>query len=83
VVYNQIMRLKIKQNLTSQNIKPSKGLGQNFLIDKKALHKIIEVADLSKDEIVLEIGPHTRRNVAALARSRVPMLSTPTHPSRL
>ena len=34
-----------------------KRLGQNFLINEEVLHDIIDFADLSKDDIVLEIGP--------------------------
>jgi len=37
--------------------KPSKKLGQNFLADRKVLDRIIEVANISKDDTVLEIGP--------------------------
>jgi 16S rRNA (adenine1518-N6/adenine1519-N6)-dimethyltransferase len=36
---------------------PIRRLGQNFLIDKGILKKIIEVAELSEKDIVLEIGP--------------------------
>ena len=43
--------------LQKYNIKPSKRLGQNFLIDKSVLSKIISAADLSPDDIVLEVGP--------------------------
>ena len=39
------------------NIRPKKSLGQNFLIDTNILDKIVESADLSKEDIVLEIGP--------------------------
>lgn len=39
------------------NFKPKKYLGQNFLIDKKILQKMIMAADLKKDDIVLEVGP--------------------------
>ncbi|MCX6760203.1 MAG: 16S rRNA (adenine(1518)-N(6)/adenine(1519)-N(6))-dimethyltransferase RsmA, partial [Candidatus Nealsonbacteria bacterium] len=42
-----------------RNIKPNKRLGQNFLIDKAALNKIISAADLSENDVVLEIGPGT------------------------
>ncbi len=35
----------------------SKGLGQNFLLDKGALDKIVEAADFGKDSGALEIGP--------------------------
>jgi len=38
-------------------IKPKKSLGQNFLIDNNVIQKIIEHADLKKDDVVLEIGP--------------------------
>ncbi len=34
-----------------------KRLGQNFLISEDVLHDIIDFADLSKDDVVLEIGP--------------------------
>src|SRR3989344_1510029 len=40
-------------------IRPLKGLGQNFLADKGALKTIIETADIKPDETVLEIGPGT------------------------
>ncbi len=39
------------------NIKPSKHLGQNFLIDKKVVKKIIKAANLKSTDTVLEIGP--------------------------
>lgn len=49
---------KVIQNLLRQNgIHPSKRLGQYFLIDKKILKKIIEVANLKPEDIVVEIGP--------------------------
>jgi 16S rRNA (adenine1518-N6/adenine1519-N6)-dimethyltransferase len=35
---------------------PNKKLGQNFLIDKNVLDKIISVSELKKNDIVLEIG---------------------------
>ncbi|MFT7184096.1 MAG: 16S rRNA (adenine1518-N6/adenine1519-N6)-dimethyltransferase, partial [Oceanicoccus sp.] len=38
-------------------VKAKKSLGQNFLQDEKILAKIIEAADLSPDDHVLEIGP--------------------------
>jgi len=38
-------------------IRPSKKLGQNFLIDKRAIKKVIETANLRPEDVVLEIGP--------------------------
>lgn len=47
----------IKNLLKKYGIKPSRGLGQNFLIDKGVVKKVIEAAELSSEDIVLEIGP--------------------------
>ncbi len=46
-----------KKVIKKYGIRPSKRLGQNFLIDKKVLRKIIKAADLKADDVVLEIGP--------------------------
>ena len=45
-----------KQLLKKYEIKPSKRLGQNFLVDELTLNKIVETADLSSNDTVLEIG---------------------------
>jgi len=47
----------ISKYLKQSGIKPLKRLGQNFLIDESILKKIIEAAELSSDDIILEIGP--------------------------
>jgi len=47
----------IKKIMAEHGYKPNKILGQNFLINKPTLNKIIKFANLTKDEIVLEIGP--------------------------
>jgi len=63
------MELKeIKNWLKKYNIRPSRRLGQNFLIDEKVLRKIIEAAELSKDDIVLEVGPGIGNLTAELAK---------------
>ena len=36
---------------------PKKSLGQNFLIDKNIIRKIINIIDVKKNNIILEIGP--------------------------
>ncbi|MBF0484017.1 MAG: ribosomal RNA small subunit methyltransferase A [Candidatus Omnitrophica bacterium] len=40
-----------------QNHRAKKSLGQNFLTNSAIIKKIIEVCDLKKDDVVLEIGP--------------------------
>ena len=39
-------------------IKAKKSLGQNFLIDKNILDKIVNITKI-KDQVVLEVGPGT------------------------
>ena len=38
---------------------PKKSLGQNFLNDNQTLNTIIESGEISKNDVVLEIGPGT------------------------
>jgi 16S rRNA (adenine1518-N6/adenine1519-N6)-dimethyltransferase len=47
---------KLKNILNQHQIKPKKSLGQNFLIDRNIVDKIIKAADLSKDNLVIEVG---------------------------
>ena len=39
------------------NLKPTKKLGQNFVIDGNTCRKIVKLAAVEKTDIVLEIGP--------------------------
>ncbi|MEA1936522.1 MAG: 16S rRNA (adenine(1518)-N(6)/adenine(1519)-N(6))-dimethyltransferase RsmA [Patescibacteria group bacterium] len=48
---------QIKKILKEKDIKVLKSLGQNFLVDEKVLDKIIQTAELSKNDLVIEIGP--------------------------
>jgi len=48
---------EIKGLLSKYETRPSKGLGQNFLIDKNILQKIVDSADLKLSNTVLEVGP--------------------------
>src|SRR5260370_27458731 len=38
-------------------IRPAKWLGQNFVIDPGTVRRIVRLADLSPDDVVLEVGP--------------------------
>ena len=49
--------LNIPALLRQYNLRPSKGLGQNFLQDNHALQKIVNAAKLEPADNVLEIGP--------------------------
>ena len=48
---------EVRRLLDELGIRPSKALGQNFLIDGNILRILLEHADLRRDETVLEIGP--------------------------
>jgi len=50
---------QLKSLLQSKGLWAKKGLGQNFLIDEKVLDKIVEVAELSAKDQVIEVGPGT------------------------
>lgn len=49
--------------------KPKKHLGQNFLYDPAILKRIIDVSDISSDDLVVEIGPGPGRLTRLLAES--------------
>jgi 16S rRNA (adenine1518-N6/adenine1519-N6)-dimethyltransferase len=52
------MRLsEMRQILDGRGIKLTKSLGQNFLHDANQLRRIVELAEVSKADRVLEIGP--------------------------
>jgi 16S rRNA (adenine1518-N6/adenine1519-N6)-dimethyltransferase len=38
-------------------VRPTKTLGQNFVIDGNTIRRIVKVADIQPDETVLEVGP--------------------------
>ena len=40
-------------------IKTKKSLGQNFLIDKNIIKSIVNVGDVKKNNVILEVGPGT------------------------
>lgn len=47
----------IKDIFKRYGLKPAKRFGQNFLVDKKAVRQIVEAAQLTDQDTVLEIGP--------------------------
>jgi 16S rRNA (adenine1518-N6/adenine1519-N6)-dimethyltransferase len=66
--------LNVPALLRQYALRPDKSLGQNFLVDESALHKIMAVAAVASDEDVLEIGPglgSLTRYLAMAARSVV------------
>ena len=48
---------EVRAALHELGVRPSKALGQNFLIDRNILDILLGAAELSADDVVLEIGP--------------------------
>jgi len=48
---------KVIKILKEKGMYAKKHFGQNFLIDKNVLNKIIDISNVTKDDVVIEIGP--------------------------
>ncbi len=62
---------EVKGLLGRYDLKARKSLGQHFLVDRGALHRIVAAADLTPDDVVIEIGPGLgvlTRELAKVAR---------------
>lgn len=46
-----------RQLLRRFGLQPKKGLGQNFMVGRHAIEQVVQAADLTKSDTVLEIGP--------------------------
>jgi 16S rRNA (adenine1518-N6/adenine1519-N6)-dimethyltransferase len=57
-----------KKLLRRFDIRAKKGLGQHFLVDDAVLEKILDAADLSPSDTVIEVGPGLGLMTAALAK---------------
>ncbi|MDY7077695.1 MAG: 16S rRNA (adenine(1518)-N(6)/adenine(1519)-N(6))-dimethyltransferase RsmA [Chloroflexota bacterium] len=55
--------------LRQYDLRPNKGLGQNFLLDRAALEKIVVAAELTPDDVVLEVGAGLGTLTERLARN--------------
>ncbi|OVE77712.1 ribosomal RNA small subunit methyltransferase A [bacterium F16] len=50
---------ELKALLTELGIRPSRKLGQNFLIDPNTIQRICRCADIKDGDLIIEIGPGT------------------------
>ncbi len=60
--------LQVKSLLRRSGLRAKKSLGQHFLVDSAVLNTIIEAAELSPDDTVIEVGPGLGILTAELAR---------------
>jgi 16S rRNA (adenine1518-N6/adenine1519-N6)-dimethyltransferase len=69
-----LQKLDVPGLLRQYKLHPEKSLGQNFLLDESALHQVVEAAQVTPQEVVLEIGPglgSLTRHLAVCAKSVV------------
>ena len=59
--------MNVRQLLQEHGLRPHKGLGQHFLVSEAHLQRIVEAAELTSDDVVLEIGPGLGTLTALLA----------------
>lgn len=58
---------EVRRLLREFGLRPKKGLGQNFLIDKRAMERIVAAAELTSQDTVLEVGSGLGRMTRRLA----------------
>ena len=59
---------EIRELASSLDLRPTKKLGQNFVIDSNVCQKIVRAADVTQNDCVLEIGPGLGSLTLAIAQ---------------
>lgn len=62
------------------NIRPTKSLGQNFVIDANTVRRIVRSADVGKADIVLEVGPGLGSLTLGLAAAAAGVIAVEVDP---
>jgi 16S rRNA (adenine1518-N6/adenine1519-N6)-dimethyltransferase len=58
----------VREELKAYGLRPRKGWGQHFLIDRNILNKVVHTAQVGSDDVVLEVGPGLGEMTESLAR---------------
>jgi 16S rRNA (adenine1518-N6/adenine1519-N6)-dimethyltransferase len=66
---DQPSNTSISRLLKRHSLKPDKSLGQNFLTDENILERIVQVAGITSNDLVLEIGAGLGHLTAILAQA--------------
>ena len=74
----------LKNIMEQHDLKPSKSLGQNFVVDPNTILKVIRAANIEKHQQILEIGPGLGSLTSQLSTtSKVCLLYTSPSPRDL
>ena len=57
-----------------EQIRPKKNFGQNFLIDNNILNKIVKIAEIEPNSLVIEIGIGTGNLTEQLIKEKITLL---------
>jgi 16S rRNA (adenine1518-N6/adenine1519-N6)-dimethyltransferase len=47
----------VRRRAADLGLRPTKSLGQNFLLDANTIRRIVRIADVHADDVVVEVGP--------------------------
>ncbi|MDR2929659.1 MAG: 16S rRNA (adenine(1518)-N(6)/adenine(1519)-N(6))-dimethyltransferase RsmA [Propionibacteriaceae bacterium] len=72
---------RIRSLAAQLNLRPSKGRGQNFLFDANTIRRIVGLAELGDDDVVLEIGPGLGSLTAGLLHTPVRVVAVEIEPA--
>ena len=66
---------EIRELAAKLALNPSKGLGQNFVIDGNVCQRIVRQVEISKNDVVLEIGPGLGSLTLAILETGAPLIA--------
>ena len=66
---------EIRELAAKLELKPAKGLGQNFVIDGNVCQRIVRQVEIKADDIALEIGPGLGSLSLAILESGAPLIA--------
>ncbi len=66
---------EIRELAAKLDLNPSKGLGQNFVIDGNVCQKIVRQVHLTSDDVALEIGPGLGSLTLAILETGAPLIA--------
>ena len=66
---------EIRELAAKLELNPSKGLGQNFVIDGNVCQRIVRQVEISKNDVVLEIGPGLGSLTLAILETGAPLIA--------